>query len=271
MPLATLRKEVCRLREQLAKRTTPENPTLTAIRRDPANLMTRAGLTPDPWQTRLLRSRSRRVSLLCSRQAGKSTVAAALALKHALLRPNSLVLLLSPSLRQSEEAFRKVTGLYRALGRPLATEQESALRLEFVNHSRVVALPGTEGTVRGFSGAACLIIDEAARVADALYFVVRPMLATSGGQLITLSTPFGKVGWFYTAWTGSECWERVRVTGYQVPRIPREFLRDEERSLGPRYFGQEYMCEFSDAIGTVFMEADIHAALNPEIKPLFGA
>jgi Terminase large subunit, T4likevirus-type, N-terminal len=270
MSVATLIKRADRLRERLARQLPTENPTLAAIRRDPANPMALAGLTPDRWQAGLLRSRSRRISLLCSRQAGKTLVGACLALKHALLTPNSLVLLLSPSIRQSQEAFRKATDIYRALGRPVATEMLSALRLELVNNSRIIALPGTEQTVRGFSGAALLIIDEGARVADALNYAVRPMLATSGGQLVTLSTPFGKLGWFYSAFTGTETWERVRITAREVPRIPREFLQDEERSLGPRWFAQEYMCEFSDAIGAVFLEADIQAALNADIQPLFG-
>src|SRR5262245_16848974 len=63
---------------------------------DPARLMADAGLPPDPWQAELLRSPSRRVLLLCSRQAGKGQTAAALALRAALLGP-SLVLLLSPT------------------------------------------------------------------------------------------------------------------------------------------------------------------------------
>jgi phage terminase large subunit-like protein len=44
--------------------------------------------------------------MLCSRQAGKTQTAAALALRAALLEPNSLVLILSPTLRQSGECFR---------------------------------------------------------------------------------------------------------------------------------------------------------------------
>jgi hypothetical protein len=56
-----------------------------------------AGLFPDPWQERLLRSHSLRMLLLCSRQSGKSATAAALALRDALLYPMSLVLLLSPA------------------------------------------------------------------------------------------------------------------------------------------------------------------------------
>src|SRR5438128_2279502 len=73
---------------------------------DPARLLADTGMEPDPWQAALLRSFAGRVLLLCSRQSGKSTTAAALALRTALLEPDSLVLLLSPTLRQSGELFR---------------------------------------------------------------------------------------------------------------------------------------------------------------------
>ena len=56
------------------------------------------------------------------------------------------------------------------------------------------ALLGTEKTIRGFSGAVLLIVDEAARVDDALYYALKPMLAVSGGSLLMLSTPYGLRG-----------------------------------------------------------------------------
>src|ERR1700749_918306 len=67
------------------------------------------GLQPDPWQREVLGAESKRMILNCSRQAGKSTVASVLALFVAVTRPGSLVLLVSPSLRQSSELFRKIT------------------------------------------------------------------------------------------------------------------------------------------------------------------
>src|SRR5262249_36509381 len=158
--------------------------------------------------------------LLCSRQCGKSQTAAGLALHTALLRPGSLVLLLSPSLRQSGELFRdKVKRLYGALGRPVATVQESALSMELANGSPIVSLPGEEGSIRGYSRVALLVIDEAARVDDALYNSVRPMLAVSRGRLVALSTPFGRRGWFWEAWSGAEPWQRVKITAPECPRI----------------------------------------------------
>src|SRR5262245_39479029 len=196
MTIAILRREVARLRQEASKKTETAPSLLTAIRKDPAALMTQAGLQPDPWQAKLLRARDSRTLLLCSRQAGKSTAAAALALAEALSRGNTLVLLLSPTLRQSGELFRKVMALYRALKRPVPAEQESALSVELSNGSRVVSLPGSEATIRGYSGVRLLIIDEAARVPDDLYFAVRPMLATTRGRLVCLSTAFARQGWF---------------------------------------------------------------------------
>jgi hypothetical protein len=186
-----------------------------------------------------------------------------------LLRPRSTVLLLSPSQRQSGELFRKALDLFGALGRPVPVAAESALRLELANGSRIVSLPAGEKNIRCYSGVAMLVIDEAARVDDALYRSVRPMLAVSQGRLVALSTPFGKRGWFHDEWHGQGVWERVRITAEECPRIPREFLADERRSLGERWYRQEYLCSFEETIDAVFSYTDIQAAFSDDVQPLF--
>lgn len=269
MAIRTLLRKVNRLEALTRARRNHDPAMLDRLRDDPAQTMAAAGMPPDPWQEQLLRSSAPRMLMLASRQSGKSSVASALALHTALLQPRSLILLLSPSLRQSRELFRKIISLFNALRRPLAVTAESALRIEFANGSRVVSLPGTEKTIRSFSEVAMLIIDEAARVDDALYVAVRPMLAVSQGRLVALSTPFGKRGWFHDEWHGPAEWQRVRITADQCPRITPEFLAEERRALGERYFRQEYMTEFCETIDAVFSYADIQAAFSDEVKPLF--
>src|SRR6266487_2870070 len=132
-----------------------------AMALSPVRMATAAGITLDPWQADMVRSTSMRLLLNCSRQSGKSLDAAVLADHTALYEPGSLVLLLSPSLRQSQELFRACLSIYRALDRPVPAEAESALRLELGNHSRNVSLPGKDGTVRSFSGVRLLTIDGA--------------------------------------------------------------------------------------------------------------
>jgi len=228
------------------------------------------GLEPDSWQENLLRSTSDRVLLNCSRQSGKSTMTGLIALHRALYHPGSLILCLAPVLRQSQELFGKVLGFYRDLGRPVAPQAERKLSLELENESRIVTLPGTERTVRGFSGAALLIVDEASRVDDELYFAVRPMLAVSGGSLMMLTTPYGKRGVFYEEWTGGRGWERYEVPASGCPRISPEFLEEEREALISWVYRQEYECSFEETEDQVFTTEMVERAVTPEVTPLFG-
>src|SRR5262249_19499108 len=214
---------------------------------------------PDPWQRDVLRSTAPRMLLNCSRQSGKSTVTAILATHTVLYEPGALVLLLSPALRQSQELFRKCLDTYRALDRPVPAEAESALRLELENGARIVSLPGTDTSIRGFSGVRLLLIDEASRVEDALYMSVRPMLAVSGGRLVALSTPFGTRGWWHEAWRSGEPWERYEVPATDCPRISPAFLDEERRTMGAFWYRQEYNCEFLDAVSQAFTRVEVEA------------
>jgi hypothetical protein len=244
-----------------------------ALLLDPSNLLWARGLDPDPWQRDLLLSGDRQLLLNCSRQSGKSTVVSALALHTALFTPGALVLLVSPSLRQSGEIYRKVLDGYHALGRPLPAVHETQAGLELANGSRVLCLPGREQTIRAFGGVNLLVLDEAARVPDALYSSVRPMLAVSRGRLVALSTPFGQRGWFYREWEGDGPWKKVRVTWRDCPRITPEFIAEETRALGPAWVDQEYNALFTAMEGLVY--PDFPAAVveewpNPEGKRVGG-
>jgi hypothetical protein len=261
---ASLAREVQKLRERSDSRRR-EMPA------DRVEFARALGVEPDRWQEQLLRSEAGRILLNCSRQSGKSTMAAVLALHRALAVPDSLVLCLAPALRQSQELFGKVLGFYRDLGRPISADAEQRLGLELANRSRIAALPGSERTVRGFSGVDLLIVDEAARVDDALVYSVRPMLAVSGGRLLMLSTPYGKRGVFFEEWTGGEGWERYEVTAEECPRIGAKFLAEERGALPARVYRQEYLCSFEEIEDQVFGYEEIERAMTNEIGPLFGA
>jgi hypothetical protein len=225
---------------------------LLAVALDPALILRACGIEPDPWQRSLLLSQDRQTLLCCSRQAGKSTVVSALALHTALFTPGALVLLLSPSQRQSAEIFRKVLDADNALGRPIPAVYRTQLRLELANGSRVLCLPGREETIRSFGGVNLLVLDEAARIRDELYRSVRPMLAVSQGRLVALSTPFGQRGWFYHEWAGGGPWRRFRISWRDCPRITPAFIEEERRALGDAWVAQEYETTFSALEGLVY-------------------
>jgi hypothetical protein len=227
------------------------------------------GFVPDGTQTRVLETGSKRVLLNCTRQWGKSTITAAKATHHAATVAESLTLVVSPSARQSAEFVRKAAGFTRRLGIEPRGDGDHEMSLAFPNGSRLVGLPGSEATVRGFSAVSLLLVDEASRVTDEMYVAIRPMLAVSGGTLWLMSTPFGRRGFFYEAWAnGGPDWTRAAVPADECPRISREFLEEERRTMGERWFRQEYLCEFVDTVSGVFDREAVERAVTDEVTPL---
>ena len=228
------------------------------------------GITPDPWQAQLLRSPAKRILLNCSRQSGKSTSSAILALHRALFFPDSLILLISPSLRQSSELFKKVSGFYKTVPDQAPLPEDNRLSMTLSNGSRIVSLPSSEANIRGFSAVSLVIEDEASRVDDSLYRAVRPMLAVSSGRLMLMSTPWGKRGHFFEEWSGGgESWERIEIPAHKCPRISPEFLEEERASLGEWWFLQEYACKFMETTDSLFTYDVIMKALDDTIEPLY--
>ena len=249
------------LQRKKTKVTDPE--VRRRILAEPEWTMRAAGLEPDAWQVEALRS-TQSILLNVHRQGGKTECAAGVALATAIPQ-RALVLLISPSLRQSQELFRDVMDLWAAMGRPCDAKKESALRLELRNGSRILSLPGAERTIRGYSGVSLLILDEAARIPDELFHAVTPMLAVSGGRTMALSTPFGKRGWFWKEWTEGQGWLKINRTADQCPRITPDFLAMERVKKGERWFRQEYYGSFEEVEDAVFAADDIMASLVDDL------
>jgi hypothetical protein len=249
---------------QMARRLTP------TLYRSPLEMAAILGTDLDPWQRDALASEAQQLLLNVTRQGGKSTVAALIGLHRALYVDRSLVLIVSPGERQSFLLFEKVMASYKALGRPVASRTENVFSLKLVNGSQVHALPGKDGTIRGFSDVALLLIDEAARVPDPIMAAVRPMLAVSGGRLIAMSTPWGKRGWWHSAWTeGGDDWQRYEVPATDCPRISPEFLAQERRTLPDLVFRSEFLCEFTETEDQYFRSESIGRAFDDGVPLLF--
>ena len=230
----------------------------------------RLGFVAEESQLSFLKSRAKRGIVNCSRQWGKSTLAAIKAVYRAWTVPGCLVLVAGPTERQSGEMLAKIGTLVRQnTDWRLRGDGFNDLSLLFPNGSRIVGLPGKEANIRGFSAVSMLIIDEAARVPDVLYKALRPMLAVGSGDLWVLSTPMGKRGFFYEEFEfGGDRWERIRVTVAECgARISAEFLEDELASMGPAWVRQEFFCEFIDTGGEMFDRQLVEDAVTEDIEP----
>ena len=226
--------------------------------------------SPDPVQARFLASWHPRRLLNCCRQWGKSTTVAALAVHRFVYGPpGNITLIFAPSLRQSAELLRKMIRFVVTLGFTPRGDGHNERSLMSIHGSRIVALPSSDNRTIGFSAVNLLIFDEAARVDDAVYASARPMIATTGGDILALSTPRFRRGFFYDAWThGGDTWERYSVPAADCPRIPTAFLEEERRAQSEHEFRRLYCCDFVPVGRTAFSPAALGNALADDSDPV---
>ena len=225
----------------------------------------RCGFRCDRQQSELFYKTGSRVMLNCSRQSGKSTITALKALHCAYWRPNCTIVVTAPIKQQTREFLRKVRQFAAIAGLAKSGDKFSVL---LHNGSRIVGVAADEDTIRSFSSVALVVIDEAARVDDEVYFSLLPMLAVSGGSLWILSTPKGKRGFFHHEWAKSPGWVKFSVKASDCPRIPEQFLEEQKARMGARLYAQEYECLFVELNRGLFDPDVVHKAFRKDVKPL---
>ena len=234
----------------------------------PASAWARQALDfhPDPKQTQILDCADPRVIVLSSRQVGKSTVAAIRALYLAVSQPHTFVLLVGPVGAQAGEILAKARHFAAILGYPLRGDGNNPRSLKLPNGSRLVARPAVPESLRSYSKAALIIVDEAAWVSENAFQAMSPILAAANGSLWALSTPNGQNGRFYDLWHDAPAkhWTRFEIRAQDCPRLSPEFLAGERSTYGETFYAQEYDCQFL-AGGLQFLSrSQIEALLVPD-------
>jgi len=201
-------------------------------------------ISPRSWQEKFLRvARGQDVLVLTARQVGKTT-AAAVAMAHtAVFKPGSVSVAACPAQRQSAELLRKVRDMVLKTGAKLTSD--NVYGLELANCSRVLALPGSEESIRGLTVDGWIVIDEAAYVQDDnLIAALRPMRAQRPeARFVMLSTANTRTDPFWSAWeTGGQGWMRIQVTVDVDPTLyPQDYLDQERRALGDDRYKREFL------------------------------
>ena len=225
----------------------------------------------DDNQKKILDPKNKRVIINCHRQWGKSTISSLLCFHRSLFYEKSLCLLVAPSLRQSSENFRKIADALENITPPPELVEDTKLTLKFGNGSRIISLPGSQKTVRGFTAPDLIIIDEDAQAEDELFGALLPMLTNSpDGRLILASTPWGVRGHFYKIWQeGGPEWLKIRVIASENPRVRPEVLEEAQKSPnGAMWYRQEYCGEFISDEFSLFDEDRIKKAMSDEFEEI---
>lgn len=257
--------------EQAAKLETPEQQALALPVADtPSHFCReRVGLELDSWQAKFLDSDGRRKVLLGSRQCGKSTAVAALAVHRMMWRADTSVVIVAPSKRQSALLVEKCRWILRKLGfQKLPGDGTNAHSIRLPNGSTVVGLPCSAPTIRGFT-ADLLIMDEAGWIPDIVYTASRPMLAATKGELVIMSSANEPKGFFWELMTCERLdWLQLIVRASEVERLDPEFLSAERYALGEDAYAREYECEFGDSAEGLFARRLVECMLTDIVSPL---
>ncbi len=200
-----------------------------------------------PWQRGYLWQRKNAI-VLKGRQIGASTSGSVLGIRYAKRVPNSLVAIVSPGQKLSGEVKNRARIGLENIDELLATENATTLGLR--NGSRIMSLPGTPKSVRGWT-ADLLIIDEAAFLDPDTFLAARATVAT-GGRIIIQSTPAGPYGPFYDMYMDAIPWDepaaqepdvkwvRYHISSEQAGTHAPGFLEGEKASMTEEDYNQEY-------------------------------
>ena len=203
---------------------------------------------------------NRRVSVVTSRQAGKTTTAVAVILHYILFNDHKTVGLLANKGDSAREILDRIKIAYEALPKWI---QQGVIEwnkgsVEFENGCKIIAAATSSSAIRGKS-VSFLYIDEAAFVEnwDEFFASVFPTISSGTTTKILLtSTPNGLNHFYKTcegAKEGTNGYQYVEVPWEEVPGRDEAWRQDTLASMDfdLQKFAQEFQCEFLGSSGTL--------------------
>ena len=218
----------------------------------------------DKWQTKVLTQKGN-ICLRSGRQVGKSTVISIKAAEYAVNNKKKVVLVVAAVERQAYHLFEMtlnyLTDHYKShikMGKSRPTKSKIQLK----NGSIIMCLPtGVSGLgIRGYT-IDLLIADEAAFIPEEVWTAVTPMLSVTKGDIILLSTPHGKEGFYYSCFQ-NEAYASFHVSSEECGRIDEKFLKREKDRMTKVQYAQEYLGEFVDELMQFFSTDIIRNAMT---------
>ncbi len=207
------------------------------------------------------------------RQVGKTYLAANELIRISCKFPNSKSAYVTPAFRLARAMFDTIT---HALDKCIIeSANSSTLQIQLKNGSTISFFSAEQrDRLRGFNVDGILVVDEAAFIADVVYYeYLKPWTNARGAITLLISTPDFEKGFFYDLYTAgitepNKTLEAFDFNDYDLSVIRPATILDEARQLvPPQTFRSEYLGLFRRAEGSVFgnFQDQImkHAAAEP--------
>lgn len=208
---------------------------------------------------------NRRIIIMESRQAGKTTTSAAYILWYTLFQADKNVAILANKEKTSREILSRYQLMYENL--PIWMQQGVKVwnkgDVELENGSKVFTAATTAAGIRSKS-VNLLYIDEAAiipnNIADQFFTSVYPVV--SAGQttkILITSTPLG-YNHFWKFWNDAENgrngFTSLFIPYWEIPGRDEKWAEEQRRVLGDVKYNQEVLCKFLGSALTL-IRADV--------------
>src|SRR3989337_1964484 len=132
---------------------------------------------------------------------------------------------------------------------------------QHTNGSTIIALPCSEHLLRGYS-AQLAICDEASFIPETIITeIVFPMLSTTNGTAILLSTPWDKNHFFFKAFLNPQ-YSTHKIPSAENPLIPKAFLAEMQQNMTAEAYKREYLAEFTEAAASYFPQELIRQCIE---------
>ena len=210
------------------------------------------------------------ITLITSRQWGKSKLIQIQALKWALSKPKMVVWIVSPTESQVAKIFEEMFSPLMESGIVKSKSESSGeLFIKFTNNSIIEFKSSrSEDNLRG-NTLDYLILDEFCFIKEATYKkILLPTLITRPNSKVFLaSTPLGRGNWGYTQFKlKGDKYKSFRFTYKDNPLIDLDLIEEYKRTMSETQFAQEFLAEFVDQ-STLFSNIRECEISEDEITP----
>ena len=202
-------------------------------------------------------------TLVCGRQIGKTLLLINMLLYYSINKPRTTLLWVSPYYSMAVKVLSQILDAIEFT--PITKEANKSEKIiTLINGSRIYFRSAEKPeTIRGLSIDYCFI-DEAQDVSDdAFNKSILPTLSAKGKKCLIAGTPKSK-NWFYLYFQRGDDKNYNSYTAPSTisPYISEEFIKEQQESLPPSIFNQEFLAQWQEGDGEVFTNIDEVCNLN---------
>lgn len=198
-----------------------------------------------------------------SRQKGKSFMIANILLYFALNWNKTKNICVSPTLKQAKNIYKTIMDAIEKTG-IVKNSNATDLEITFINRSIIRFLSAEMGeSLRGYTVTGILCIDECCYISDDVFNTIKPWVDYNKSPILMVSTPYVKQGFFWQYYNyGLEGVNKVITVDWCDPKfkkemdkiLPPERLEEYRKTMPANKFKSEYLGEWLDDDGTVFIQ-----------------